>query len=804
MLRLLALIFLIPYTCLLTAQSNNTLRGKILFLSSGKTPAIGVEISGLVEQSEQANSVYSTDAGAYQLSFPKAREGYAVDLSIGDRDASNTQLELVNEKEVTACRIPAKRTDEFDIIVAQKGSRDLVAQKYYKIIKTSADQALAKANQEIEDLLGAKKRDHQKISELFAKLDQLQKQTDSIDLYREAFRIASINKDNASERVLTYIRLLDEGKSLQEAREALSINKAANDLQKGLDLFRSAIEELTTRAQASATLFDYPDAILCYDTLIAFSERLGLDPLMRADHYGELAGYLQNNGQYPAALQALQQALVLQKNNLPAVNLHIATSLETIAHVHLLLGDYDQALSEQLKGQAIREELLQPDHIKLASSYNNLGNIYRELGQYDQALHFHLKSLRLREEAHPIDSLTLASSYHNYSAILMTLGRYEESLDLQQKAVAISESLLPVNSPELANRYSSLSGSYERLEQYDQALLYQEKALEIREKTLHPLHPGMAVSFGNLGELYSRVNRHDQAIAFLQKAIDLQLSMDSLHPKLAVSYGKIGASYFDAGQVEQALRYQKKAIELKTSTLGPGHAELIPTYSNIGKSYLTLGQYEEALDNQQQAFLIASQTLAPNHPYLGIIHSNLASVLVKMDSLAQAREHMESCIDIFSQSLPANHSYHHQALNSFLQIVDKEGQQLFRKGKYAAALACFDIIINRADSNYQDLWQIHSLSGLSQLHLGDEIAADDNFQKAEQLALAHQYIHRNWALSYALRKQFDQATIHLDKAFDMGYQEADWLETDPQLDGFRRKKGFKFFSRQLKKKDEAP
>jgi hypothetical protein len=39
------------------AQTNNTLRGKMLFLNSNKNPAQGVEIKGSIEKIERSNVV---------------------------------------------------------------------------------------------------------------------------------------------------------------------------------------------------------------------------------------------------------------------------------------------------------------------------------------------------------------------------------------------------------------------------------------------------------------------------------------------------------------------------------------------------------------------------------------------------------------------------------------------------------------------------------------------------------------------------------------------------------------------------
>ncbi|NNF33455.1 MAG: hypothetical protein HKN68_05070, partial [Saprospiraceae bacterium] len=172
----------------LFSQNNNTLRGKMLFLSSGKTPAQGVTISGIIKEVENTNSVYTTDDGSYVLIFPKAREGHRVNLTIGEEDQHGKQIEVVNEKEVEICRIRADYKEEFEIIVCPKGSRDLAAQKYYNIIKTSSDIALAQLKNEMDELLQKQEKDYKLITEYGNRIATLEQQTDSLVIYREAFQ----------------------------------------------------------------------------------------------------------------------------------------------------------------------------------------------------------------------------------------------------------------------------------------------------------------------------------------------------------------------------------------------------------------------------------------------------------------------------------------------------------------------------------------------------------------------------------------------------------------------------------------
>ncbi|MCB0375760.1 MAG: tetratricopeptide repeat protein, partial [Sinomicrobium sp.] len=211
-------------------NKNTVLKGRIYFLNSHKTPAVGVEVSGHVREMGSTNCAYTDSEGRYTLVFPRDAAGRLVNLDIGTTDSNGQAIEVVNGRELQICRIPEDPAEEFHIIVAKKGERDIIARKYYRIIKTSADEALEKLEERVNDALERQETTHKEKLAMIARVEQLRQQTDSIVIYREAYRLASINKDNASERVIKYLELLEKGESVQEAREVLSIDAAAKEM----------------------------------------------------------------------------------------------------------------------------------------------------------------------------------------------------------------------------------------------------------------------------------------------------------------------------------------------------------------------------------------------------------------------------------------------------------------------------------------------------------------------------------------------------------------------------------------------
>ena len=247
------------------------------FINSGQRPAIGVQLRGYQDSTYFANPVYTKEDGAWQLHFTKAKPGAQLTFEVGKYDQYGTPLEVVNTHEITGYKMPAANTTQFKIIVCRKGERDEAATRYYQVIKASSEKALAKLKLSIDSLLAQDEKDHEQIALMFEKLSQYEKQGDSLSFYKAAYQIASINIDQANQRVLQYIAQLEQGVPLQVARQSLSLEAAGDNMDDGILLFEAALKELETRAGASKEIFDYQDAIKCYDTIIYYAEEMGID-----------------------------------------------------------------------------------------------------------------------------------------------------------------------------------------------------------------------------------------------------------------------------------------------------------------------------------------------------------------------------------------------------------------------------------------------------------------------------------------------------------------------------------------------
>ncbi|PHN08465.1 tetratricopeptide repeat protein [Flavilitoribacter nigricans] len=806
-------------------QQNNTLKGNIRYLNSNKTPAVGVKIAGSIQTQENANVVYSTDQGEYALVFPNARDGYHVQLEVGDEDAQERVIEVVNQKELENCRIPALALDLFEIIVCRQGERDLIAQRYYNIIKTSSDLVLAKTKKELDKVLNEQEKNYQQIAELSARVSKLEEQTDSLTIYREAFRIASINKDDASDRILKYLNLLDEGRSIQEAREALSIEKAVEDLERSLDLHDAAIEELTTRANASLAIFDYDDAVECYRKIIDFSERADLNPVKLAEYYIGLATVYYDDGKFSNALDYQDKARELLE---AVTKLHPAVleAYNNVGNTLNALGRHQDALEYHTKAIELLEELDDVEETELAKAYNNIGLTYQNLAQYDEALKYQKKAIEIRERVLDSMDTELAAVYNNTATTYNKLGKYKEAIELFEKALHIQEQVLDPGHPHLSYTYNNIGITFQELGQYDQALEYELKALDIAKRALNANHPGLATTYENIGSIYQLKGELDKSLDYLKKTLEIrEASQSAEEPAIGVTLGNMASVYYGLQQFEKALEYQQRSIDILLASIGPNHPDLINMYSTMGVIYQGLGDMNKALEYQLKNVELGEANLPENHPSLGISYYNIATSYTVMGDFERAMEYQAKSYNLFRNALPAGHPNTQEAFALQVTIYLFRANDRMEKKDYTGAMADLKKV-----SPYQNVWNMIGLCHYYMKHYPEAIAAyekdleldptgkENQFYNNIGMAYAHNgqlekareafteyekhhpdegHAYRNWAMYYALQKDREKALEHLQKAIDMGYNNLDWIKTDDSMDILRKKKEFKEIIAQL-------
>jgi tetratricopeptide (TPR) repeat protein len=729
--RLLLTLVICLFGVLLFGQHNNTLRGKVLYLSSGKKPAVGVKVSGKIDVLEYANDVYSANNGDYLLVFPNARDGYGVELTIGKTDCDGYQIELVNIKEIEQCKIPALKSDQFEIIVCRKGFRDLKALSYYNILKSSSEKEIEKLKNEVQILLKEQKQDFNKISILSKKIYKYE--NDSVSIYRDALRLASINKDNCSARSLKLIEMLKSGASIIEVREVLNVDSIGCDINQEKAEHKVKInrylDEYDRRASLSLRIFDYEDIVFSYENALKYTD----NPNRIINYHTKISEALNTLENHKKALIHNKKALSIGKEN-SEIAQDITVLYNNTALTYTYLELYDKALEYCSSAIQLQDSLLVQNTESLSTSYNICAKIHKELGEYDKSLLFSKKALVIQEENLHMLHPDLATSYNNIALIYTLLEQYELALEYFNYSIDISDGLDPFS---LSITYSNIAGIYCDLNKLEEALLYDKKAILIQEEILPKQHPNLAISYNNIAETYSLLYQH-----------------------------------------ELSLKYNLKALSIERKKNEGNSAALVGLYSKISVDYTNIGLYDKAMESMMEADEIANAIEPTNTELLQMVFYYSWQII------------KTKAIDAY---LKRNYK---QALENFLifaeNIDDSEvwmyiGLCRYHLQAYKTAIEAYEIALRIDPKNIQNYYN----------NIGDAYACNHQLRKAcaaftlyEEISIDNCEVFKNWAIYYALKNDSIKSIDYIQKYLESDCTDHKWLTIDSSLDNIKSNERF--------------
>ncbi len=779
----------------LLGQQNQAFRGKVLYLNSGGQPATGVQVTGKTPDAVAANIVYTTAAGDFSLLFPRAKNGERIDIELGKDDAQGQAIEVVNIKEVEQCRMPANGAEVFRVIICVKGTRERVAQRYYNIIRNSTEREIKRLREEVKHLVLAQQQDYAQIGELTEKITKLQEQTDSISLYREAYRMASINKDNATARVVKYLELLEQGESIEEALKVLDATKASQEIEKNIKSFEAGIEELLTKAKGEFFHARYTEAIALYQTILTHCENMGIDPLIMAGYDNELAQVMLYAGKRKEALLVQEKAVATMVDRGQHENSTYARALTNLAFLLEQNGQYKKAMSLNEKALELKNTLLDTLDQEFIFSYNNIGRIHIHLGQPRKAKVYFQKALIIAQAQPENNQDMLAQLYNHLSVAHRHLGETEQASPLKEQSYSILREIYGEEHPVTLNMRSDL-----QLIRYDQGL-YDTVAVELNkiipllENSLGADHIDLMGPYNTLALTYVALGQFKEADTYYSKTLRIQkMTLDSNHTKLAITYNNIGTLYQENGKYTLAKKWLEKALAIEEQFSASDNGSLGKTYNNLAVVYENLGQFEDALKMQVKSIELMKNANGEFHPNVSTGYSNLSLLYVSLGKAGEALELVDKAIHIDTTLFGNDNmllAYRFNNRACALKALDRNEEALAYDLR---SLVLFEKYFGTKHPSYP----------LLQAALGKSYAKTGRLEEAKQ---AFQYLaeqspesyknYQNWFMYYTIVGEEELALNYLKKAVNAGFSDAGWLKYDSTFEKMRRKSAFKSLLRKV-------
>jgi CHAT domain-containing protein/tetratricopeptide (TPR) repeat protein len=368
------------------------------------------------------------------------------------------------------------------------------------------------------------------------------------------------------------------------------------------------------------------------------------------------------------ARQAVDTRLRLLGDRSPA----LAESLNTLATVHALSGDYLAAVSMFERALTIHEK--QAASERATEEYGtlciNLAGTYQRIGKFTEAeavFQKGLASLRVKPGVkHPAYAASLLAA----AALEVDLGRFSEAERMYDEGGRLVRAELgerhPVYSTLLNNRgffYQSIGNAAAAEADYRQSL-------ELKRALFGAASPATISALRNLAHLtYARDHRAGEALLAEAVAAYARLSNPPSFEFASVLVG-LARAQRDRGALTEARATATRALEVSRAGLGDRHPLFASATRELGLTLAAAGEYDSAEQQMGQALRIAEEVHGPNHP-------DVAAFLDAFGDFYVGRKNYQAAESLYARSLDIQ--------NRFSADVLEIGSETFKTASMATA-----------------------------------------------------------------------------------------------------------------------
>lgn len=310
---------------------------------------------------------------------------------------------------------------------------------------------------------------------------------------------------------------------------------------------------------------------------------LGEHHLSYADSLNNLAALNHMTGDFEPALDLYLKTLKIAKSQLGEKHPEYAKRLANLASLYESMGEFTLALPLYRQITSILKTEENDRNNPYAVSLSNLALLYTSMGEYTKALPLILQAINILKKEKVKHYHSYAASISNLADLHEKMGKYQKALPLYQEALKIRKDQLGELHPDYASSLNALAGLFETMSDYDNSLILYTETLEIRKKILGEHHPDYATSLNNLAFIYHRMDDYEQALPlYLQSFTIRKNTLGRSHPDVAASLNNLACLYNEAGKFKKAVPFYLQAIVVTEKALGYEH----PYSKNVKNSYL--------------------------------------------------------------------------------------------------------------------------------------------------------------------------------------------------------------------------
>ena len=335
-----------------------------------------------------------------------------------------------------------------------------------------------------------------------------------------------------------------------------------------------------------------------------------------AEPANDLAMLLRDLKRMDEAKVLAARAVETRRQLLGDAALPLAESLNTLATVQAMSGDYASAVPMFERATAIHESRPGPE--RETEEYGtlciNLAGTYQRIGKYtaaEAAFEKGLEALRVKPGVqHP----AYAASLLAVAALKVDLGRYAEAERLYDEGARLVRAELGEQHFVYSTLLNNRGFFYQTIGNAAAAEADYRRSLELKRTLFGPNSPATISSLRNLAHLtYARDHRAGETL--LAEAVEAYAHVPT-PPAFEFTSVLVGLARAQRarGAITEARGTVTRALDVSRAGLGERHPLFASATRELGLTSAAAGQYDLAAQQLREALRIAEEIHGPRHP----------------------------------------------------------------------------------------------------------------------------------------------------------------------------------------------
>ena len=391
------------------------------------------------------------------------------------------------------------------------------------------------------------------------------------------------------------------------------------------------------------------------------------DPLQLLRRITELSKVGRYSDAIPLGQQLVKEMERMLGNDHPLAG----TALLTLADLHRLQGQLDEAEPMLRRALTIREKAFGPGHPDVAQVLASLSYIAIDRAQYGEAEQLLKRVLAIRERElgsnHPDTLMTLVS----IARVRYRQARFGEAEALFQQALAGFRSSLGAEHMHVSVVLNNLAVVYKDQGKLAAAEAQLRESLKIQEATFGADSVAAAAVANNLGEVHVRQGRYAEAEVLYRRSLRItEQALGAEHPDVANQLGNLASLFTYQGRPHEAEGLLRRALAIMETAFGPDHPDVATSANNLAHAISNQHRLQEAEALYRRSLAIREARLGGDSPSVAIALDNLAGVLHLAGRYAEAEPLARRSLAIREKFVGPSHPLTGNSLNNLASILD--------------------------------------------------------------------------------------------------------------------------------------